>query len=65
MPTTDQPDSTSRYAFEPLDDITTLELAYVVARATPTTALRRGVDIPEPSWLEMPQNVRRHFRLMS
>jgi hypothetical protein len=49
--------------FEPLEDITTYELAYCVARFITAAGLapRHGIFMTVEQWDEIPPSVQRHF----
>ncbi len=52
-----------KYIFEPRFDITTYELAYVVAHmAGMGSSISLGMVITDEQWKGIPDNVQRHFR---
>lgn len=50
-------------AFEPLEDITAYEIAFVVANLSLTAAPSHGVWFTQDKWDGLPDPVKRHFRV--
>lgn len=48
-------------AFVPCDDITSYELALVVANVGMINAIKHGVIFPESAWEELDTRIKRHF----
>ena len=48
--------------FEPKEDITAYELAFLVAHIVPLAPLKDGVIFTHKQWNELPYSIQRHFK---